>query len=58
MGGGCHFGKIVSVGPGLFGEEQIVLIEMEGAVKAVSPAAVSPLKKDIRSKKKTSKRDA
>lgn len=52
MGGGCHFGKIVSVGPGLFGEEQIVLIEMEGAMKAVSPAAVSPLKKDIKKQAK------
>jgi len=59
MGGGCHFGKITSVTPGLFGEDEVVLVEVEGELKAVSPEAVTPLKKDIktqsRNKQKQSK---
>ena len=46
--GGGHFGKIISVEPGLFGEEQVVLVEVEGFLRAVSPEAVTPLKKDMR----------
>ena len=33
--GGCKFGKIISVEHGLFGEEQVVLVEVEDALKAV-----------------------
>lgn len=51
IGGGCHFGKIISVEPGLFGEDQVVLVEVDGFLKAVSPEAVSLLKKDIRTRK-------
>ena len=51
-GGGYHFGKIISIAPGLFGEDQIVLVETEGCLKAVSPDAVEPLKKDMRHDKR------
>ena len=51
-GGGCHFGKITSVTPGLFGEDEVVLVEVEGDLKAVSPEAVTPLKKDIKKQAK------
>ena len=48
IGGGCRFGKIISVEPGLFGEEQVVLVEVDGFLRAVSPEAVTPLEKDMR----------
>ena len=54
-GGGCHFGKITSVTPGLFGEDEVVLVEVEGDLKAVSPEAVTPLKKDIKKQAKEPK---
>lgn len=53
--GGCHFGKITSVTPGLFGEDEVVLVEVEGDLKAVSPEAVTPLKKDIKKQAKEPK---
>lgn len=52
IGGGCKFGKIISVEHGLFGEEQVVLVEVEDALKAVSPEAVTPLKKDMKRKRR------
>lgn len=54
-GGGCNFGKITSVTPGLFGEDEVVLVEVEGDLKAVSPEAVTPLKKDIKKQAKEPK---
>lgn len=54
-GGGCHFGKITSVAPGLFGESEVVLVEVDGGLKAVSPEAVEPLKKDIKKNRNKNK---
>ena len=45
IGGGTHFAKVDSFTPDMFNRETLVVVEVLGELKVVSPEALIPLKK-------------